>query len=305
MTSPRLLIAIPTFRRTELLPPLLAEIATQTSASPLAERVRIAVVDNDPERSAEPVTAGHAAAYFAEATPGIAAVRQRALDEAQEGELVIMVDDDVFPEEGWLDALVDTWERTRATAVLGYVRYVWPEGTDPWITAGGFLRRTPHPTGTPLRAFVTGNVLIDADAVRAMSVRFDVSLGLSGGEDSLFGDDVLAAGGSLVAAAESVCRDDVPPARTTRAFVRQRTVNHGVLHTRFALRGHTGIGLFLRRIAALGGGGVRWTAFTAQHLWGRARGDLTRDATGQRRAWFAIGRMAGALGSRRAEYGRS
>lgn len=297
------LIAVPTYRRIDFLVPLIAEISEQAAALQTDARVRVVVVDNDPARSAETILPS-SVRYLPEATPGIASVRQRALDDAHPGELVIMVDDDVFPEEGWLTSLLDTWYSHRATAVLGYVRYVWPEHADPWVVAGGFMRRTPHPTGARLNTFVTGNVLIDADAVRALGVCFDVSLGMSGGEDTRFGQDVLRAGGIIVAAAESVCRDVVPPDRLTRAFVRTRTISHGEIRVRVDLHGREGIRLVVGRIKSFAGGVLRWAAFTALHLFGRLTGDLTRDAVGQRRAWFAIGRIRGSLGRWGAEYSR-
>src|SRR5699024_8361651 len=124
--------------------------------------------------------------YVPVARPGIAAVRQAALDHVRDGHLLVMIDDDLLPEPGWLDGLVSVWRNTGATAVMGYVRYVWPAGTDPWIKAGGFMRRTLFPTGTRLTALATGNVLIDPAAVRRLGIGFNLSLGLSGGEDSHF-----------------------------------------------------------------------------------------------------------------------
>ncbi|MGB3731836.1 glycosyltransferase family 2 protein [Microbacterium sp.] len=299
-----LLIAVPTYRRTELLPGLIAEITAQAAALAPPRGTRVIVVDNDPARSAAQIVAATRAAYLAQPVPGIAAVRQAALDAAMTGELVIMIDDDVFPEPGWLRALVETWESQRPTAVLGYVRYIWPSDADPWIVAGGFMRRTPHPTGAHLQTFVTGNVLLDADALRATGVRFDLSLGMSGGEDTRLGQDILRSGGTIVACAESVCRDEIPLERVTRAFVRTRTISHGEIRVRVDLNGLTGARAFAGRVAAFAGGLIRWLTFTMLHLAGRLTGNIRRNAVGQRRAWFAVGRMRAARGRWGAEYAR-
>lgn len=298
------LVAVPTYRRTELLPALLTEIATQLSTELADGAGRLLVVDNDPARSAEAIASSSGVDYAHQPIPGIAAVRQLALESTRPGDLLIMVDDDVFPEPGWLHALLRTWEECRPTAVLGYVRYVWPEGTDPWVAAGGFLRRTPHPTGTKLSTFVTGNVLLDSDALRASGIGFDLSLGLSGGEDTRLGQDILRAGGLIVACAESICRDDIPQERTTRDFVRTRTISHGEIRVRVDLHGRRGSGLAAGRVLAFGGAVARWLVFTATHLIGRVTGDLQRDAVSQRRAWFAIGRMRAATGRWGEEYAR-
>src|SRR5690606_23607580 len=131
------------------------------------------------------------------------------------------LDDDVVPQEGWLPTLLGAWQRYGADAVMGYVNYVWPPEASEWIVAGGFMRRDAHPTGTPLPTLATGNALVDMATVHRLGLHFDRSLGLSGGEDSLFGEQLVAAGGTIVACLESVCVDDVPVARTTREFVKR------------------------------------------------------------------------------------
>lgn len=296
-----ILVVIPTYRRTELLAPLVGVVREQIGALP----ARILIVDNDQSRSAESVARDLGTDYLAEPTPGIAAVRQAGLAAASPDDLVIMVDDDVLPSEGWLTALLNVWDVYQPTAVMGYVRYVWPTEADPWIVAGGFMRRTVHPTGTLLTHFVTGNVLIDARETRRLGITFDASLELSGGEDSRFGEDIIRFGGTIVASAESVCIDEVPPSRLTRGFVRTRTISHGSLLSRFSLQRESGVPLPIRRLGAFAGGAARWVIFTVQHLWGRIRNDERLDATAQRRAWFAVGRMLGAAGRTQREYART
>ncbi|AXL11157.1 glycosyltransferase [Microbacterium foliorum] len=294
------LIAVPTYRRTALLPPLVEAIRAQTEGV----RTRILLVDNDPGRSAESVASDLGVEYLSEKTPGIAAVRQAALDAASDGELTVMIDDDVFPEEGWLHGLVAVWRETRAAVVMGFVRYVWPEGTDPWIAAGGFMRRTRFPNGKRLESLATGNVLIDTAQVRALGVRFDVSLGLIGGEDNVFGRTVVARGGSIVASADSVARDDIAPERATRVFVHRRAIAHGQARVRLLIREAPAWRRPLLHLAHLAGGAVRWVAFTGGRAISALRRDTAANAVFQRRAWFAQGRMLAALGIVRGEYAR-
>ncbi|SDD57416.1 glycosyltransferase family 2 protein [Auraticoccus monumenti] len=300
--EPSVLVAVPTYRREALLDRLLTEVLEQLGSH--GGGGRVAVVDNDPGASAAAVAARHGVLHSHEPRPGIARVRQRALDLAGPDELLVMIDDDVEPEPGWLAELVSTWLAHRPTVVMGHVDYVWPEGSDPWLVAGGFFRRTRRPTGTSLPALATGNVLVDAAAVRSLGVRFDVTLGLAGGEDTAFGQAVLQAGGSVVACAESVVRDVVPAERATVAFVRQRTLAHGQARAHFELGQREGARLALARTAQVLGACARWAVFTAQHWWGRVRRDTRRDAVARRRAWFALGRLQGAFGRRGAEYAR-
>ncbi|MGN7966831.1 glycosyltransferase [Microbacterium sp. 22179] len=300
--GPAVLVAVTTFRRTELLPPLVAAIRDATGAA--GTRMRIALVDNDPERSASAVAAGLGVDYVSEPTPGIAAARQAALDAARPGELVAMVDDDVVPQPGWLDALLRVWAAEHPAVVMGYVEYVWPEGTDPWIVAGGFMRRRRRITGQHLDALATGNVLIDAAQVRQLGVSFDTNLGLAGGEDMLFGRAILAAGGSIIASADSVVRDEVPAARTTREFVRRRTISQGQMRTRLLTRTSSTPRRILLRGVHLLGGVARLIVFSARGALARLRGDVAAHAVLTRRTWFAQGRILGAIGHVTPEYAR-
>lgn len=297
------LIAVPTFRRRERLPELIASIRAE--AATVQTPARLLLVDNDPAQSAQPVAAALGVDYLAEPVPGISATRQAALNAATEDELVVMIDDDLVPEQGWLSGLVGAWHRYRPTVVMGYVRYVWPEGTDPWIAAGGFMRRTRFPTGTALSALSTGNVLIDASEARALGVTFDVSLGLAGGDDLEFGRALLAAGGTITASAESVARDDIVQERTSLAFVRQRAICQGQIRASLLSRDPLPSAHLAKRAGHLVGGLLRVPAFAAAEQWARLRRDVPASAVSRRRLWFAQGRVLGAVGMMTAEYGRS
>lgn len=296
--DPRVLIAIPTYRRTALLGALVEAIRAQNADVP----ARILLVDNDPRTSAAEVAQRLGVGYLSEPTPGIAAVRQAALDAADADELTVMIDDDVFPEDGWLRGLVDVWRETRAAVVMGFVLYVWPEGTDPWIAVGGFMRRTRFPNGTRLDSLATGNVLVDTSQIRELGIRFDLSLGLVGGEDTVFGRAVLAHGGAVVASYDSVVRDDIVPERATRVFVHRRAVSHGQARVRLLIREASPVRRPLLRVVHLLGGVARWVVFTAGRLVSAVRGDIAANAVFQRRAWFAQGRMLAALGVVTGEY---
>lgn len=301
--APAILIAVPTFRREELLPELVQAI--RRDAAGVASPWRILLVDNDPDESAVAVAAALGVEHLAEPTPGIAATRQAALDAAAEHELVVMIDDDLVPEPGWLAGLVDTWVEHRPAVVMGYVRYVWPAGTDPWIAGGGFLRRSLIPTGERLPGLKTGNVLVDAAQVRALGARFDVSLGLSGGSDVQFGRDVIERGGAIVASADSIARDDIAAARTTRAFVRRRAICQGQVRARLYTRADSSSARVAKRAGFLVGGLIRVPAFAAGEALALARGDVAGSATFRRRRWFAQGRILGALGLDELEYART
>lgn len=299
---PHALIAVPTYRRATTLPGLIERIRAEAAATDA--RVECVVIDNDPEGSAAAAAGEAGVGYVAEPTPGIAAARQRALDVAGPDQLVVMLDDDLVPEPGWLQGLIDAWAPTSPAVVMGYVRYVWPEGTDPFVSGGGFMRRTRFPTGTELSALSTGNALFDTPQLRRLGARFDVGMGLSGGSDLAFGRYVLAAGGRIVASAESVARDDIVPERTTRSFVRNRAICQGEVRVRVLSHDDRPASRVVKRAGHLVGGLLRIPAFAAGEGVARLRHDATAAAVYRRRRWFAQGRVLGAVGASRAEYTR-
>jgi len=301
-SAPKVLIAIPTYRRPDLLPPLVDAVRDDMAAADAP--CRLLIVDNDPERSAAPVAAELDAPYAHQPIPGIAAVRQAALDAAADDELLVMIDDDVLPEEHWLEGLLEAWRAHRPTAVMGFVRYVWPAEADPWVAAGGFMRRTRFPTGTRLDALSTGSALLDVAAVRALGIGFDLSLGLAGGEDLQLGRDILARGGSIVASADSVARSDIPLDRASREFVRRRAISQGQTRVRLLVRDPNPVLQVAKRGLHLAGGLVRLPLFVAAERWAIARGDVPASAVYRRRAWFARGRVLGAVGHITPEYAR-
>lgn len=304
----RVRIAVTTYNRVERLEGLIQNLRVRIDEAGAGVDVDILIVDNDPGGSAAAVLTDESLGeliYINEREPGIAAARQRALREAGDAEVLIYLDDDLLPEPGWLSPLISTWREFDVDAVMGFVRYVWPEGTSPWIAAGGFMRRNRFPTGTELDFMATGNVLLDMERMRLRGMAFDRSLGLAGGEDTLFGKHLLEKGGRIVFCGESVARDNIPAERTTRAFVRRRAISHGQARVRTMLADEHGATMHYRRVGATLGALARLPFFGVWHLFGRLTGNVRADADGMRRVWFSIGRLtAAALGRYEPEYVR-
>jgi glycosyltransferase involved in cell wall biosynthesis len=267
----------------------------------------VLVVDNDPERSAADVVAGMPGVrYAAEPTPGIAAVRNRALDEAGEARVLAFIDDDERPADGWLDHLLRTWATTGAAAVSGRVLAEYAGELDPWIRAGRFFVRRRMLTGTEIDVAACGNLLLDLDQVRACGVRFDSSLGLGGGEDTLFSRQLARAGGRMVWCDESAAVDQVPAERMTRTWVLTRAWSHGNATLLIDLYMTPGRGARAAlRIRGVGRGLVRIAGGAARWLWGIAARSLQHQACGLRTVCRGAGMIGGALGLVYVEYART
>jgi glycosyltransferase involved in cell wall biosynthesis len=302
----RITIAVLTYRRPRALESGLPLILDQVGALDTDAHGEILVVDNDPAASAREVAlATGGVRYVVEPVPGIAAARNRAIDESVASDLLVFIDDDEQPTTRWLEPLIDTWRRTGAAAVMGRVVSEFDGELDPWVAAGEFFRRRSMPTGTEIRVAAAGNLLLDRVQLRNLGVRFDERLGLASGEDSLFSHELVRLGGRIAWCEESVAIDRVPSERMTRRWVLDRARSHGnaetVTHLLLATgamdRASVRVRSAVRGAARVAGGGTRY-------LYGVATGSLRHQARGLRTAHRGAGIAAGAAGHTVEEYAR-
>lgn len=304
---PSLVIAILTYRRTDLLGELLAALPAQIADAADLVDARVLVVDNDAQASAREVSqAAPGVRYVVEATPGIAAGRYRCLEEAADDDLLQFIDDDELPEPGWLRYTVQAWlDHDRPAAVAGSVLPRYMNDPDPWIVAGGFFVRRRPATGTVLPAAPTGNLLLDMQQVRKLGVQFDRGLGLHGGSDTVFTKELVSRGGRIIFCRESAISDLVPADRATREWVLQRARHHGAAATRLELSRAQGLrGRLLVRARRLAGGAARMVVGQGRGLLGLVARRQDWNAKGLRLRQRGLGMAHAALGTVPEAYGR-
>lgn len=306
-----LTVALLTFRRPDVLLGNVRRILPQLEAASHAVEggltARLLVVDNDTEPSAQHIVDEDPLMirYVHEPVPGISAARNRAFDESASSDLLVFIDDDIHPQEGWLAAMLATWERTNCTAVMGLVVPVYESTPDAWIVAGRFFKRRERPTGEILHAAATSNLLLDMAQVRRFGLRFDPDLGLLGGEDTMFSRQLVRAGGIIRWCNEAETEDQVPNGRINRRWVLLRAFRTGsteaIVDLKLLPRGPSH---WLRRgvlcaggFGRLAAGGIRWLA-------GKASGSLEHQARGLRMACRGAGFVFGSAGLTYFEYGR-
>ena len=192
--------------------------------------------------------------YVVEERPGVAAVRNRALDETPERDLLIFIDDDEEPEPGWLAALVGMRASTGCQAVAGPVIPVYEVEPEEWVRQGEFFVRKTWPTGTIRPVAASNCLLLDLGFVRRKGLRFDEAFGATGGEDTLFTRRLSAAGGVIRWCDEARVRDHVPASRLARPWILRRQRSHAATSVRveLALAG-AGVQPAIRARAAVGG----------------------------------------------------
>ncbi len=305
MAQAAVVVAMLTYRRPDDLaravPAFLAELDT------VPDRGRLLVVDNDPDGSA----AGAVAAvgddrvrYVHEPRPGIAAGRNRALDDSADASLLVFVDDDEHPEPGWLAALLGTYRQTGAGVVAGAVVSAFDVEPDAWLAAGRFFDRRRLPTGTPIDVAATNNLLLDLAQMPA-DVRFDEAFGLTGGSDTMLTRTLHRRGVAMVWCDDAVVVDRVPASRLTRSWVLARARRSGNSDVRVAVAlAPPGPRRWWVRAAGIGRGVLRVVGGAGRSVVGRLTGSAEHDARGQRSLARGRGMIGAATGSVVAEYAR-
>ena len=304
--EPSLTIAVLTYKRVEQLVPLIHILRAQ--ADTIDGTASILVVDNDPDASARRPASGAlrgCGRYVHAPTPGIAAARNRALREATESSLLVFIDDDEIPEEGWLQQLFDEYLRSWPVAVVGPVVSSYEKQPEPWIEAGKFFNRRRLVSGTRVEVAATNNLLLDLDWLRRKGIEFDDEFGLSGGSDTLFSRQITAAGGEIVWCDEAVVRDIVPASRSNREWVLQRAYRSGNSWSRSSLALEPSVvGRARVRTVLVARGSVRYVGGTVREVMGRVAGRIGAEAQGMRTRRRGAGMIAGAIGRVYSEYSR-
>jgi succinoglycan biosynthesis protein ExoM len=227
----RVLIAVATYKRPDGLQALLQSLESSTAA----RSFDVLVVDNDAagsgravaESSPLPVT------YVVEPKPGIAAARNRAVDEIQNYDAVVFVDDDEYVVEGWFDHLMDYAESSSAGVVTGPVESIFPADAPRWVVKGGFIQRPSWPHGSVLTAGATNNTLLKIDAWTAAGApRFDDTFSATGGSDAKLFSVLLARGVQIEFCATAVVFEPVLPERMRLKWLARRGYRNGIVSAR-------------------------------------------------------------------------
>ena len=299
-------VAVLTYRRTDLLPQLLDELVAQArTIEPPAE---VTVIDNDPSGSAEETVRRCApdVRYVHEPRPGISAARNRALAEAADADLLVFIDDDELPADGWLAALTGAWQRWGCAAVAGPVPARFTAPASDWVLGSGAFDRRTLPTGTLVHGAGAGNLLLDVRQVRGLGLAFDERLGLTGGEDTFFTHELVHRGGEIRWCDEAVAVESVPAERLTRSWVLRRSFRSASSLSRTEVRLAGGPGARWRtRAVVLAKAAVRVSLAATGALAAVVRRDVGARARAVTTIAAYSGLVVGTFGFGPAEYART
>jgi GT2 family glycosyltransferase len=229
---PKVIVAVPTFRRPQGLIRLLAALEKlDTNAE-----VTVIVADNDAQKHEGFAVCAALQNYrwpldaFIAPQRGIAAVRNALVMRAltHDCDFIAMLDDDEWPDAGWLDAFLRTQSKTGADALHGCVLRAFE--TAPGRLAAHCDGIAPmHGTTGPVDMIPgTGNVIFTRACFENMPKPcFDPAFALSGGEDSDFFERLRRQGRRFAWCEEAVARAFVPASRANLKWALSRAYSVG------------------------------------------------------------------------------
>lgn len=306
IAKPSVVIAMATYRRPDCLRRVLPHLVLQLDQVDVSAKV--IVIDNNPEptgRATVEKWRDQGVRYVHEPIPGIAAARNRALDEARDHDALIFIDDDEIPLPGWLSHLVTHWLEWKCAAISGPVIPEYSGPVDPWVQAVGVFDRRRNVEGRSLLGAATNNLLLDLKILRAHSIRFDERFGFSGGEDTMLTRQLVRSGEVIRWCDHAEVRESVPAERATRAWVMKRTLRTSSAWSAVALAlAGSGAGRARVRLSIAVHASYRLIQGCVQALWGVICGELEPKARGQIAIASGFGMLLGTVGYVRREYRR-
>ena len=203
-----------------------------------AQRLRVIVADNDNVASAEALavrmaqTLGLSLRYLHAPARNISIARNACL-EAVEAPLFAFIDDDEVATPDWLAELLEAQVRSGADVVFGPVRAIYSEAAPAWMRRADLHSIQPFFRRGVIEGGYSCNVLVRREAVGEL--RFDPSLGRSGGEDTWFFHQMSMAGARLVFSPTAHATEAVNAPRAHLRWLMRRSFRAGQTHARILL----------------------------------------------------------------------
>lgn len=272
-------IAVPTFRRPQQLRHLLETLPGIVAG----HDVMLLVVDNDPvgKEGAAVVQDLLASGYDLPITllpvpePGLCAVRNAIVATALDDpamRFLAMIDDDEWPQPGWLDALLACQTAIGADVVAGPVDSMFVGPPPRWAQETLVFRAEERPKGATDMLWASNNLLIRRRALELLERPwFDPRFNRSGGEDLDYLARLAQAGARFGWAPDARVSEWVPPERARLSWVLRRMWRIGCTETIARRKASSTPVLLVRSVGILA---VRTAGLAAMLLPGAHRVDI-------------------------------
>jgi succinoglycan biosynthesis protein ExoM len=226
-------VAVCTYRRPSL-EATLRSLACQ--ALPPGLKIRVIVADNDETASARALVervmseVGLDYTYVHAPARNISVARNACLATAS-APLLAFIDDDEEASPTWLANLLQRLNEDDADVVLGPVRAIYQEDAPSWLRDADLHSIRPvRRAGRSIETGYTCNVLFVRSS--AVDLEFNPELGRSGGEDTMFFDQMHRRGARLSFAPTAVVTEIVIAPRARLDWLLKRSFRTGQTHAR-------------------------------------------------------------------------
>jgi glycosyltransferase involved in cell wall biosynthesis len=227
-------VCVLTYKRPEGIAKLLDVLSHQVHDPVRPYKLTVVVVDNDAAGSGQATvekfsrTGAYELNYVIEPRQGIPMARNRALDSVlPDTDLVCFIDDDEWPVDNWLDAMLTVHANTGADCVYGPVEPVYPSNPPDFFIKSRVFERKRNADATEIGYAASNNVMIDYGFVRKHFLRFEEKMRFTGGSDYRFFNLAIRKGLRVFWAADALVYDIIPAKRMTWKWVLLRQYRLG------------------------------------------------------------------------------
>lgn len=227
-----IVIAIPTYKRPKMLSELIISIAESEFDRVLIDDVRIIVLDNDIDKSAQEIInkfifeyqEKFKIHYYNYPIKGLVNVRNELLKKSLDlhPDFIVFIDDDEFVSKEWLNELVKSIVINEVDAARGPVIAKLPHNNFKAGTLKLFERET-HKESIPLQNWTTGNLILRRTSLEKYNVWFDIRFNSVGSEDTYFGTLMTKKGAKIIWSSKAIVYETIPETRTKiKWFINRR-----------------------------------------------------------------------------------
>ncbi|MFB9217284.1 glycosyltransferase family 2 protein [Vibrio sinaloensis] len=179
----------------------------------------------------------------------ISIARNACLDFAMSkgSDVLVFIDDDEIVTKEWLRHLIEEYLTSGSQVVTGPVEPIYEESPPYWVESLA-LHTRGRPKEKEIRTAPSGNTLIDLKTVKLLALRFDLSLGKTGGEDNVFFRKITLSGGKISYAPKALVREFTPNYRTKFSWFLTRKKSNGQTYSKMLkIQNENNSGLYLVR----------------------------------------------------------
>ncbi len=247
--------------------------------------IRLVIADNDDTDSAREIVESAASdlpfecVYMHVPARNISLARNACLDAASRhgADWIASLDDDETVDPDWLVNLLAAPVRAKMDGALGKVIALYPDDAPEWLGELDLHSFHPGRHAEPTRFANSGNFALRWHGTAWEDQRYELARGTTGGEDTEFFQRLWRMGVRMIAAADAVVTEPVPPKRQTLEWLSVRRYRMGQTHTIIAEGGAARLRLFVMAAAKAG--------------WCRLMQAVCSDNETRRNFWFLRGQL--------------